>query len=136
MTDDNPTAKSAKPKKSDSGEKTEGLRALTSMNGALFEAYAQAGRSYLSRLTAINEEIASFTAERMQENTRASQSLMQCKEWQDAVRVQQEWLQSTSQSYLQETQRLFGIFGQTALSGLSPLVEKAGEAVSELRRVS
>jgi len=106
-----------------------GLPSFAAGNGAFVEAVTQASQNYMQRVAALNEEILGFAAQRMQKNSEAGESLMKCKDLSDALRIQQEWLRTMTEQYMQEASRIVEMTTKAAMAGFSPVAE-AGSAVS------
>lgn len=117
------------------GGMTQNYASFLTMNSAMMEAFAEASQAYMQRMAALNEELMGFASDRMQRNSKASESLMKCKDWNDAVKVQQEWLKGVSEQYLSEFTKLVEMSTKAALAGLNPLVERTSETLTELRKV-
>ena len=52
------------------------------------------------------QELARFTAARLERDGAFGQKLLGAKNWLEAVKIQQDWFQSTGQDYAEETNRL------------------------------
>lgn len=101
-----------------------GFSNLVSLNSALFEAYSEAGRAYVKQISALSEELTAFTNRRLKEQAEAREVLSKCKDWSDAVRTQQEFLQDSSRDYLDQASKIFKILGQATFAGMNPFVER------------
>lgn len=113
---------------------SERMSSALAMNSEFIEALSAAGRSYFEGVTAFNEELLNFTNQRLAEASKTRDILMQCRDVNDVVRVQQDWLLTASERYFGEVSRLVDLGTQTMLSAVSPLIDRAGDISSEDRK--
>lgn len=79
--------------------------AADQLNGTMLEAVTCAGES----CAAWNGEVVRFVNERLRKDTELGLGLMKCRGWTDAAKLQQDWLATATQDYLDEGSRLLGI---------------------------
>lgn len=96
-----------------------GMPAL--MNGAFGEAMAQYGETCAESLTALQKEIAGFTEDRLASNRALAEQLSRCRDWNDLVRLQQDWARDTSEAYLKESTRVVQLFTELSRAWLGPM---------------
>ena len=114
-----------------------GFPAFNGANGAFVEAVTQASQNYMQRVAALNEEILGFAAQRMQKNSEAGESLMKCKDLSDALRIQQEWLRTMTEQYMQEASRIVEMTTKAAMAGFTPVAEGSATApANDLKKAS
>ncbi|NEU36253.1 hypothetical protein GN156_37005, partial [bacterium LRH843] len=61
--------------------------------------YMQAGQALITNAIAFNQEMMRFAAERMQADAQGLHDVMQCKNWQDAMVCQSQFLDSATRAY-------------------------------------
>lgn len=110
---------------------SERMSSMLSMNTDFIEALSAAGRSYFEGVTAFNEELMSFANERLAEVSKTRDTLMQCRDVNDVLRVQQDWLRTASERYFGEATRLVDLGTKTMMSAVSPLMERARENLTD-----
>lgn len=114
----------------------DGISSVMNANGVFIDAFVQASQAYMSRLSALSEELMGFAAGRIQKNSAMGESLMKCRDITDALRIQQDWMRATTEHYVQEAGRLFEITSHAALAGLKPLSEHGAHLQDEMRKAS
>lgn len=99
-----PEAKATRPETLTDGWKSitevqaQGLRALTGMNTAWYEALSDMG-----------SEVMSFVAERIKEDVKTQHQLLHCRDAAELQKIQAEFLQTTIDQYQAETGKLIEI---------------------------
>ena len=78
----------------------------------------------------LQEELMTFATHRIQENASVGEALFKCRNWEDAIRMQQDWARSTAEEYLQESTKFIELTRQAMQVGFAPLM-KAAEKVQE-----
>jgi hypothetical protein len=131
------------PSRPASGEKRESYLSWMGANTAFVDALSQASQTYMSRFSALNEEILGFAAGRLQKVSEIGESLMKCKDITDALRIQQDWLRQTTEQYVQEASKIFEMTTKAALASVNPVIEQASriaektaEKTEDLRKAS
>jgi Phasin protein len=88
------------------------------LNGPVLGALTRGSEVYGRALFSWQSELLRFAGERLRNDTEFGQSLIGCRDWTDASRLQQAWLSSTLQDYVDEAGRLFrlasGLAGDVA----------------------
>jgi hypothetical protein len=67
------------------------------------------------------EEIARFAQARMQRNGEVAEAAARCRDVNDFIGLQQEWLKTASQDYLQETARIMGLASRMTQDWMQPM---------------
>jgi len=109
-------------------DKRESISSLMSANTAFLDAFTQASQTYMSRFSQLNEEILGFAAGRLQKVSEVGEALMKCKDLNDALRIQQDWLRQTTEQYVQEAGKIFEMTTKAALASVNPVIDQAVSA--------
>jgi hypothetical protein len=91
-------------------EKPESLQpfaAAALLNGPVLGAVSRGGEAYSRALLSWQSELLRFASERLRNDTEFGRSLIGCRDLMDASRLQQSWLSTTLQDYVDEAGRLF-----------------------------
>lgn len=115
-----PTAKNGH-KKSETGFEAGNFALPLSMSVTMMGSVAAASQSYLNALTELNEELMGFANRRLASTTEAQNSLKDCKTWEEAIQVQQDWMRDAGEQYSEELQRLMELTTRTMSVGLQSL---------------
>jgi len=78
---------------------------MTAPSGFGLEAFTRIGEA-CNKARAWQEEIVRFMNARAQTDTQVAQKLVACRNWADAVKLQQDWAASMTQDYFDEANRL------------------------------
>ena len=113
------------------GDKRESYLSWMGPNTAFVDALTQAGQTYMSQVSALNEEILSFAAGRLQKVSEVGESLMKCKDITDALRIQQDWLRQTTEQYVQEAGKIFEMTTKAAMASVNPVIEQAAHSAAK-----
>lgn len=79
---------------------------MTGFNRPAMETFARGSDVFARAAQEWQQEIARFTTARFQRDSELGQKLLECHDWSEAMRLQQEWLSSMGQDYLDEGNRL------------------------------
>ncbi|WP_022728400.1 phasin family protein [Fodinicurvata sediminis] len=110
------------------GSETENpAEAMAAMNGQMTEAMMSATDTCLKNMAVWQREVADFTARRMKTNSKLLRSLPSCANWDDVVSLQQGWMRTAGEDYIDETGRLLSL-SQRMMDGLQAA---PGQAVSD-----
>lgn len=112
----------------------ERLQSLFSMNNEMIDVLSRAGRIYFEGMSAMNEELMNFANERLAEASKTRDILMQCRDVNDVMKAQQEWLRTASQHYMGEATRLVDLGTKTVLSTVNPIMDHAKSSAAEMSR--
>jgi len=98
------------------------------LNGPMFGAVARGGEAYSRALLGWQNELLRFAGARLRTDTEFGRSLVGCRDWMEAARLQQSWLNAAVQEYVEEAGRLLRL--ATSLGG--ELDETAREEAEEV----
>lgn len=79
---------------------------MATINGSALTGLTRATEACNKAGVAWQQELARFTTARLQRDGEFGQKLLGAQNWLEAVKVQQDWLQSAGQDYAEETNRL------------------------------
>ena len=79
--------------------------AADQLNGTMLDAMTCAGEN----CAAWSGEVVRFVSERLRRDAELGLELMTCHNWTEAAKLQQDWLATATQDYLEEGSRLLGI---------------------------
>lgn len=74
--------------------------------GPVFEVAARTGSAYSKAYLAWQDEILRFTSTRFQRDAEFGTNLLKCDKWADAARLQQSWVTSAVEDYVNEANKL------------------------------
>lgn len=103
---------------------------MTPPSGFGLDAFTRIGEACNKACLAWQEEVVRFMNARAQSDTQVGQKLVACKNWGDAVKLQQDWAASMAQDYFDEANRLFGLastFGTNLTARSSSELRPAAE---------
>ncbi len=115
------------------GNGAEALKRMTAMNGMAGEVMAEAMKAYMQGVSAWNDEVMKFMKLRMDHDMELSESLAKCRSFEEATRLQQAWMQQTTEEYLAEASKLMELASKTATENWAPIYERANKALTEFR---
>ena len=95
-----------------------GLDQFAAMNGQGMQAFVQAGTNWLKAIETVQREMLSFAQNRFSESLARSQTLAKCTSVEELVNLQTEFVRSTVDSYIQETQKLTSLCTSLAQQGI------------------
>lgn len=85
---------------------SEPLAELSGLNGDMFEQYVQVSQSLFENAYALNEEMMRFAGRRFEADMEALQTLSKCKDSDDIVRFQSDFMRTAAEDYRQEMAKL------------------------------
>ena len=71
-------------------------------------------QTYMTNVTEMNQEFMKFLTSRLQHDAEVSQSLAQCRDWQQATELHREWLTRMSEEYMAEAKTMMEISSSSA----------------------
>jgi hypothetical protein len=97
-------------------------------NGEIGETIRDSFEASFKAAIALQEELMTFASHRIQENASMSEALLKCRNWEDALRMQQDWARSTAEEYLQESSKFIELTRQAMQVGFAPFMRVAEKA--------
>ncbi len=131
------------PKSEATAGKTSALKQATeSLNRAFavpensgnLDAFLQTNEAIMKGMAALSSEMMDFSNRRLSEFTKRSESLVGCKDVDQAFRIQYEFAHTASQQYLDQTNNLLAIFAKMTQNILNPLQEHTPQALRDLTK--
>jgi hypothetical protein len=111
------------------------------LNGPVLGALTRGGEVYGRNLLRWQNELLRFASERLRNDTEFGRSLIGCRDWTDASRLQQAWLSNTLQDYVEETGRLFrlatsqeGDVAETSREEAQEVADRGGDWAARARK--
>jgi len=98
------------------------------------EAFVQANEMIMNGMAALNSEMLAFGNTRLRENLERSESLVGCKNAEEAFRTQFDFAQSAPQQYLDQSNNLLTILAKMTEDFWAPLQEHTRQALRGLNQ--
>ncbi len=98
------------------------------------EAFVQANEAIMNGMAVLSSEMLAFGNTRLRQNIERSESLVGCKDAEEAFRTQFEFAQSATQQYLDQTNNLLTILAKMAEDFWAPLQEHTRQALQDLNK--
>ncbi len=108
------------------------LDAIAQFNGMNYDAYAQAAQALMRGVTAINEELMSFTSTQFRDGAKVSQAVLNSGDLGEAMRLQMTTTQEASERYFREANRLIEMTAKLCRECCTPLELRAREMMDEV----
>lgn len=124
---------SSKSANGDALSTSEAIERIATMNGAAGEIFTEAVKAYFEGVAAWNDELMRFMKVRMDRDVALGGELTKCDNWQDAAKLQQSWMQQTTEEYLTEAGKLMELASKTATQQWAPIYERANKALDEVK---
>ena len=102
-------------------------------NSGDLEAFLQANEAIMKGMAALSSEMMDFSNRRLGEFTK-SESLVGCKDVDQAFRIQCEFAQTATQQYLDQTTNMLSIMTKMTQDFLNPLQELTRQALRDLTK--
>ncbi len=102
--------------------------------GEDLEAFLQANEAIMNGMAVLSSEMLAFGNKRLRENIERSESLVDCKDAEQALRIQREFLRSATQQYLDQTNNLLAIMARMTGNFWTPLEEHTRESLQVLNK--
>jgi len=109
----------------------------TASSAAVNQTALQTMRQTTESYFAWQRELVRFATARLQRNAEFGQAFVSARNWSDAIKLQQEWAQSTIDDFTEETKKLMEIAagaGAEAARGAEDIGRAAGDMGSEMAR--
>lgn len=108
------------------------LGAFARSNGEAFETFIKANQALMTGWAAINQELMSFTDRRMREGFERTESLIGCRNPEDAFKLQCGFAKTAGEDCLAETQKLMGLMMEISRDCWAPVEDRTRQALHDL----
>ncbi len=98
------------------------------------DAFVQANEAIMDSMAALGAEMMEFGTKRVRENIERTESLMRCDDPAEAFRIQQEFFQSATQQYLEQTNKVLTVMTKMTGNFWTPLEESTRETLRNLNK--
>jgi hypothetical protein len=131
------------PKSEETAGKTSTLKQATeSLNRAFalpensgdLEAFLQANKAIMKGMAVLSSEMMDFGSRQLHEFTKRSESLVGCKDAEEAFRIQCDFAQSATQLYLDQSNNLLTTLAKITEEFWAPLQEHTRQALRDLNQ--
>jgi hypothetical protein len=95
------------------------------------EAFVRANEAIMNGMAAISSEMLTFGNKRLRENIERSESLVDCKDAEQAFRIQIEFIRSATQQYLEQTTNMLSIMTKMTENFFTPFQERTRESLRD-----
>jgi hypothetical protein len=96
------------------------------------DAFVQANEAIMKGMAVLSSEMMDFGNRRLREYTKRSESLVGCKDAEEAFRIQWDFAQSATQQYLDQTDNLLTVLAKMTEDFWAPLQEHTRQALRDL----
>lgn len=107
------------------------LAAAPWINSSAFDAMTRMGEGCAQVCQAWQQEVARFTASRLESDGELGRKLMTCGNWAEAARLQQYWASAMAQDYLNQANRMVQLASRMGAQMMAPEAATARSAGSE-----
>lgn len=98
----------------------------TALAQPMADAMAECGEACSKGFAQWQDEVARFAQSRLQRNSELAEAMTRCRDLNDMVGLQQEWLKASGQDYLQQTARMMGIASRITQDWMQPMARLWG----------
>jgi hypothetical protein len=98
------------------------------------EAFLQANGAIMNGMAALSSEMMEFSNRQLHEFTKRSESLVGCKDAEQAFRIQCEFAQTATQQYLDQTNNMLSIMTKMTENFWTPFQERTRETLRDLTK--
>ncbi len=98
------------------------------------EVFLQANESIMKGMAALSSEMMDFSDRQLHEFTKRSESLVGCKDADQAFHIQCEFAHTATQQYLEQTTNMLSIMTKMTQEFLNPLQEHTRQALRDLTK--
>ena len=103
-------------------------------NSGDLEAFLQANNAIMKSMAVLSSEMMDFGNRRLHEFTKRSESLVGCKDAEEAFRIQCDFAQSATQLYLDQSNNLLTTLAKVTEDFWAPLQEHTRQALRDLNK--
>ncbi len=103
-------------------------------NSGDLEAFLQANKAIMNGMAVLSSEMMDFGNRQLHEYTKRSESLVGCKDAEEAFRIQCDFAQSATQRYLDQSNNLLTLLAKMTEDFWAPLQEHTRQALQGLNK--
>ncbi len=103
-------------------------------NGGDLEAFLRANKAIMKGMAVLSSEMMDFGNRQLHEFTKRSESLVGCKDAEEAFRIQCDFARSATQLYLNQSNNLLTVLAKTTEDFWAPLQEHTRRALRDLNK--
>lgn len=109
------------------------LEALWHTNGEAWNTIMRTNEAVLKGMITLSKEMFDFGNLRFRENLERAQSLAQCHDLEEALKVNSDFFHSTTQEYLTESANLMKLMSEISEECWTPFEDQTKQALREIR---
>ena len=107
------------------------LGSVVEANEETLKALMKANEAMLEGMVAVGREIMEFRKERVRTDIEASESLLQCRDAEEAFRLQCHYAREATQQYFEEASKLMNLTARITRECWAPLEDRTREALQD-----
>ncbi len=107
-------------------------RALIDGSGDNMAAVMKSSEAVLQGMANLGNEVASFASKRIEENMATSQDLSQCRDVEQAFRLQCDYTRKATEQYLEEARKIMELASSMARESFTPFEERTRETLRRM----
>ena len=127
-----PQARKSRTKETDTPMPAPEVQAAMAANEQNLSALMRSNEVLLGNILELTQQVFAFGAARLQENIRMSQSLMSCRDPDEAIRSEGQYLQSAVEQYVDQSGRMLELMSRMTRECWTPLEDRARQVVRDL----
>jgi hypothetical protein len=109
-------------------------QAIVEQNQANLVAFVEANEAIMAGMAALGAEVVGFGTKRLRDNMERTETLLSCRDPEQAFRVQCEFFEQATQHYLEQANQVMTIMTAMTQNFLAPLEERTRETLRELSK--
>jgi hypothetical protein len=108
--------------------------AIIEENQANLTAFVEANEAIMAGMTALGAEVVGFGTKRLRDNIERTETLLACRDPEQAFRVQCEFFEQATQHYLEQANQVMTIMTAMTQNFWAPFEERTRETLRELNK--
>lgn len=109
-------------------------QAVVEQNQANLVAFVEANEAIMAGMAALGAEAVGFGTKRLRDNIERTETLLACRDPEQAFRVQCEFFEQATQHYLEQANQVMTIMTAMTQNFLAPLEERTRETLRDLNK--
>ncbi len=106
--------------------------AFSEINGKNLDAAARTGTALLKGAMSINQEIMTFMGKRLQHDMETAQCLANCKNGEEAFRLQANFVEGAIKQYADEAAKILAMAADVTKESMTPFEERTEETLHDM----